>query len=71
MDDLFYLAIGVVFVFISGALLSLFMAIHSRRSHGCRHQWGNWLSRNTDNVFIQERVCLKCGYTDIEQQRRL
>jgi len=37
----------------------------------CRHDWGQWMFKEDSAVFIQVRHCEKCGYSEIEQFRKM
>ena len=37
----------------------------------CRHNWGYWQDDSTDEAYVQYRVCIKCGYIEREQFRKM
>lgn len=37
----------------------------------CWHKWGTWDVEETPDAYVQARKCSKCGYTQIEQFRKV
>lgn len=37
----------------------------------CWHKWGGWDVEETPDAYVQARKCNKCGYTEIEQFKKV
>ena len=66
MSDILLVLLGV---FIVCAIASIIIAIE--KIGKCRHDWGHWQDDSTNDAYVQYRVCVKCGYIEREQWRKL
>jgi len=55
--------IGVLFVYLVGVGID----VRSR----CKHDFTNWAFSSTPGAFVQLRQCRKCGYTEVDQIKRV
>lgn len=37
----------------------------------CYHKWDKWTSESTEFAYVQHRACLKCGYLETTQYRKM
>jgi hypothetical protein len=66
MSDFLLVLWGVLIV---GGLVAALSIID--RFTKCNHKWGQWMFKEDSAVFIQVRHCEKCGYSEIEQHRKV
>ena len=67
VNDLWLMLIGpVLFAGVAGFvwLIDYFFG-------GCRHKWDSWDSETTEYAYVQHRKCVKCGYIEITQFRKM
>jgi hypothetical protein len=66
MSDFLLVVWGVLIV--GGIALFIYLI---ERITKCSHKWGHWEFKEDSAVFIQKRQCKKCGYSEIEQHRKV
>jgi hypothetical protein len=37
----------------------------------CQHKWDDWTAEVTEYAYVQHRKCVKCGYIQTEQFKKL
>ena len=63
-------------ILISGAVIAIVLLIAiivylHEKYWDCYHRWGPWRLDDDEIAYVQYRECEKCGYTEIEQHRKL
>lgn len=66
MTDVTLVLLGVGIITIIAVVIYLLESIGK-----CRHKWGDWHDDNTEEAYVQYRNCMKCGYTEREQWKKL
>ena len=66
-NDLWLILIGPVLI--AGAYAFAFLFDHF--FGGCRHKWDSWDSETTEYAYVQHRKCVKCGYVETTQFRKM
>ncbi len=66
MTDFLWFLIPIGFMALCAGVAVLFDAFVT-----CVHSWGTWDVSETENAYIQQRRCSKCGFADVRQQSKL
>ena len=66
MNDMILFFGTIIGLIIVGCIIYLL-----ERLSGCWHKWGTWDVEETPDAYVQARRCTKCGYTEIEQFRKI
>jgi uncharacterized membrane protein len=63
---------ALIAVFVIAIVVLIAISIHVIEHWGkCRHKFGMWSDESTDEAYAQWRSCIKCGYIDREQWRKI
>ena len=66
MSDLFYFFSAI------GGFIVIGCTIYFIEKVGkCWHKWDFWIDETTDDAYAQYRICLKCGYIEREQWKKI
>ena len=66
MNELLLFFGGAVGIIIVGFILYFI-----EKFGNCWHKWGFWIDETTDDAYAQYRICLKCGYIEREQWKKI
>ena len=67
VNDLWLMLIGPVLI----AGVAGFVWLLDHFFGDCRHKWDNWTAETTEHAYVQHRKCIKCGYLQTEQFKKV
>jgi len=66
MTDLFWFLLPIGLVVVCVCVAALF-----DWNGSCYHKWGKWQWAETYSAYRQHRVCRTCGYTEVQQFKKI